>query len=88
MCVLSQDNESKRVFERLYETGVVQVKKRHEEQEEKRIKEDEVDAKCSISGSSGLSTRFFLQELKHHHFKALPRYDARSRRILANGFPH
>jgi siroheme synthase len=42
MCVLSQDNDSKRVFERLYETGVVQVKKRQEEQEEKRIKENEV----------------------------------------------
>ena len=42
MCVLSQDNESKRVFERLYEKGVTQVKKRLEEREEKRVKENEV----------------------------------------------
>jgi hypothetical protein len=42
MCVLSLDNESKRVFERLYETGVIQVKKKLEEQEEKRIKDSEV----------------------------------------------
>ncbi len=48
MCVLSQDNDGKRVFERLYETGVVQVKKRQEEQEEKRIKENEVKLPCKF----------------------------------------
>ena len=52
MCVLSQDNESKRVFERLYEKGVTQVKKRLEEQEEKRLKENEVCALSSLGWKS------------------------------------
>ena len=42
MCVLSQDNESKRIFERLYETGITSVKRKIEHQEEKRSKDAEV----------------------------------------------